>query len=290
MKKRYITWLEVMMALDNFDKEGRKVYGVPKGGMIAAGFLRSAISICDPKESDLILDDLIDSGATKEKYGAFYPGKPFAVLFDKKEMGTNDWLVMPWEKDHPGGEDTIEQNIVRQLEYIGEDPNREGLKGTPSRIVRAWEELFAGYWQDPRELITDFAGESYDQMILLRDVEVYSMCEHHMLPFFGKAHVAYIPGKNGRVLGISKLARLVDLYSRRLQIQERVGEQVTSFLMTEAHVGGAACIIEAEHLCMRMRGCNKQNSTMITSSLKGIFLDNSGQGFAARNELMGLIK
>ncbi len=181
----------------------------------------------------------------------------------------------------------IQQTIIDQLRYIGEDPHREGLEETPNRIVRMWDEIFAGYSKSPGDVLTTFAADGYDQMVLSRDIEMYSMCEHHVLPFFGKAHVAYIPDK--RVIGISKLARLVDIYARRLQIQERLGEQVTSAMMEYLKPKGAACVIEAQHLCMMMRGCSKQNSVMVTSSLKGIFLDDSGQGQAARNELMRLI-
>ena len=129
-----------------------------------------------------------------------------------------------------------------------------------------------------------FDSETYDQIVLLKDVELFSTCEHHMLPFIGKAHIAYIP--DGKVLGLSKLARLLEIYARRLQIQERIGEQVTSALMDYLKPKGAACIIEAKHLCMQMRGVEKQHSMMITSSLKGVFLTNE----SARIELMGLIK
>lgn len=180
-------------------------------------------------------------------------------------------------------EDQIKEGIKAQLQYIGEDPNREGLLETPARIVRSWKEIFHGYEQNPADLLKTFDSDGYDQIILLKDIEMYSMCEHHLLPFFGKAHVAYIP--RDRVLGISKLARLVDVFARRMQIQERIGEQVTSALMKELNPLGAACIIEAVHMCMRMRGCSKQNSTMVTSSLKGVFLEKA----EARSELMGLI-
>jgi len=166
--------------------------------------------------------------------------------------------------------EVIQDALKAQLRFIGEDPEREGLKDTPNRITRSWGELFAGYHQDPKDLVREFDAETYDQIVLLTNIELYSMCEHHMLPFSGVAHVAYIP--NGSVLGISKLARLVDIYARRLQIQERLGEQVTAFLMDVVHAKGAACIIQASHMCMRMRGCSKQNSTMVTSSLKGSFL------------------
>ena len=294
MKKRYITWEEIFYQLNNiFFKsthiKGIKVYGVPKGGMIIAGFLKHENIEVTPfiEEAHVILDDLIDSGNTKKYYEKMYPDKSFLALFDKKELQTNDWFVFPWEAEHPGKEDSIQENIVRQLEYIGEDPNREGLIDTPNRIVKAWGEIFAGYKQNPKEILTTFDAGGYDQIILSKNIEIYSMCEHHMLPFFGKAHVAYIP--NDRVIGISKLSRLVDIYARRLQIQERLGEQITSAIMTYLKPKAAACIIEAQHLCMMMRGISKQNSVMVTSSLKGVFLDDSEQGRASRNELMRLI-
>jgi len=166
-----------------------------------------------------------------------------------------------------------EKLIVKQLEWIGEDPDREGLIDTPKRILRMWSaEIFYGYEQNPADLFITFAADGYDQIILLKDIELYSMCEHHMLPFYGKAHVAYVPNK--KVIGISKLARLVDIYARRLQIQERIGDQVTDAIMNYLGALGAACIIEATHMCMRMRGVEKQNSVMVTSSMKGDFLTN----------------
>ena len=177
-----------------------------------------------------------------------------------------------------------ENIIYRMLLAIGEDPSREGLVKTPERIVRSWNELYKGYNQNPADIMTTFSADGYDQIVLLKDIELYSMCEHHALPFFGKAHVAYIPDK--KIVGISKLARLVDIYARRLQIQERIGEQVTSALMEFLEPHGAACIIEATHMCMRMRGVAKQNSTMVTSSVKGVFMND----VSAKTELMGLIK
>ena len=178
----------------------------------------------------------------------------------------------------------IKTDLFKQIEYIGDDPIREGLLETPNRIVKMWSEIFKGYKQDPKDILTTFAADGYDQIIILKDIEFYSMCEHHMIPFFGKAHVAYLPGE--KVIGISKLARLVDIYARRLQIQERLVDQVTEALMKYLQPKGAACIIEASHLCMRMRGVAKQNSVMITSSMKGVFLTDS----AAKAELIQLIK
>lgn len=162
------------------------------------------------------------------------------------------------------------QDIIRQqLVAIGEDAGREGLLDTPARVVRMWGEIFAGYEKDPKDILTTFSADGHDQIILLKDIELYSMCEHHMLPFVGKAHVAYLPGE--KIIGISKLARLVDIYAKRLQIQERIGDQVTTALMAHLLPKGAICIIEASHMCMRMRGVEKQNSVMMTSSVTGVF-------------------
>jgi len=286
-EKYILSWAEFFVLLDEYDKAGTTIYGVPKGGMIATGWLQEAKVVWKPEQANVILDDLIDSGATKSYYERLYPKAKFVALLDKKKLGIKNWVVWPWEKDHPMGEDTIQQNIVRMLQYLGEDVDREGLLDTPDRVVRSWQEIFAGYHQDLESITTTFESDSYDQIILLKDIELYSMCEHHMLPFFGKAHVAYIPqGPKGPLLGISKLARLVDMYSKRLQIQERIGMQVTAALRSMVNPLGSACIIEAEHLCMRMRGVNKQESKLTTSSLTGVFKDKP----EARAELMQLIK
>jgi len=179
----------------------------------------------------------------------------------------------------------LSTELIRlQLEAIGEDTTREGLLDTPSRVIRSWKEIYSGYSKDPKDLLTVFEAGTYNQIVLLKGFEFYSMCEHHMLPFYGVAHVAYIPGEN--VIGISKLARLVDMFARRLQIQERIGEQVTDALMAYLQPKGAACILEASHMCMRMRGVNKQNSIMVTSSMRGVFLEDN----KSRNELMQMIK
>ncbi len=174
--------------------------------------------------------------------------------------------------------------VVRLIKMIGEDPNRLGLKNTPKRFINSIKYLTKGYKEKPEDILTVFDSESYDQIVLLKDIEIYSLCEHHLLPFWGQAHVAYIPDR--KLIGISKLARLVDIYARRLQIQERIGDQVTKDLMNYLQPIGAACIIEANHLCMRMRGVQKQNSILVTSSLKGAFLEK----LSAREELMRLIK
>lgn len=174
--------------------------------------------------------------------------------------------------------------LIRQILFeIGEEADREGLQDTPKRVVKSWQELYAGYTQKPEDHLTVFESEGYDQIVLLKDIELYSTCEHHMLPFYGKAHVAYIP--NQKVIGISKLARLLDVYARRLQIQERIGEQVTQAIMTHLNPKGAACIIEARHMCMCARGVGKQHSVMTTSSVKGVFKSDP----STKSELIKLI-
>lgn len=180
--------------------------------------------------------------------------------------------------------DVLLKNLQLQLSAIGENPLREGLMDTPRRVLKSWGELYKGYAQDPKDILTTFSAGEYDQIVLLKNIELYSMCEHHMLPFFGVAHVAYLPST--KVIGISKLARLVDIYARRLQIQERIGDQVTTAIMNLLDARGAACVIEATHMCMRMRGVSKQNSVMVTSSLRGVFAEDK----SAKEELMLLIK
>lgn len=181
------------------------------------------------------------------------------------------------------------RDLVKQmLIAIGEDPSREGLLETPKRVVKAWGEIFAGYKMSPSDVITTFDAEGYNELVLLKNIEFYSMCEHHMLSFTGKAHIGYIP--QGKIVGISKLARILDIYAKRLQVQERLGQQVTKALSQLLEPLGAACIIEAQHLCMRCRGVEKQNSVMITSSLTGVFLEDTERGRAARAELMSLVK
>ena len=178
-----------------------------------------------------------------------------------------------------------EQLIRELLRRIGEDRDREGLKETPTRIIRAWKELFSGYHQRAEDvLVTLFHAEQYDEIVLLRDVEFYSTCEHHMLPFCGKAHVAYIP--KDKIVGLSKLARLVDVFARRLQIQERLTQQIASELQRVLKPKGVAVMMEASHQCMSCRGVRKQSGKTITSCLVGAFKEN----LASRTEFLSLVK
>jgi GTP cyclohydrolase I len=180
---------------------------------------------------------------------------------------------------------TMQEYIREILKAIGEDPDREGLVRTPQRVAQALSFLTRGYEMDPAKVINDaLFTEDYEEMIVQKDIDFYSLCEHHLLPFFGKAHVAYIP--HHKIVGISKLARLVDVYARRLQVQERMTNQIATIIMEKLDALGVAVVIEAEHLCMRMRGVEKQNSFVITSSLLGAFRTRQD----TRSEFMNLIR
>jgi GTP cyclohydrolase I len=179
------------------------------------------------------------------------------------------------------------ENAVRViLRHMGEDPEREGLKLTPSRVLQAIDFLSRGYREDPKVVINGavFTQEDYQEIILCKDVDFYSLCEHHLLPFFGKAHVAYLP--NRRIIGLSKLARLVEIFARRAQVQERMTTQIAQTLMQELEPMGVAVVLEAEHLCMRMRGVEKQNSYVTTSAMLGVFRTH----FETRQEFMNLLR
>jgi len=168
----------------------------------------------------------------------------------------------------PGGE--IPEAIRTLLAEVGEDPDRPGLIGTPDRVRRMYAELTEGYRIDPESVLNSATFEvDYDEMVVVRDIEFYSLCEHHLLPFFGRAHVGYLP--RGRIIGLSKIPRVVDMYAHRLQVQERLTHQVAGFLMERLRPKGVACVIEATHLCTVMRGVRKQEATMVTSSMLGTF-------------------
>jgi GTP cyclohydrolase IA len=176
-----------------------------------------------------------------------------------------------------------ERIVRRQLELIGEDPAREGLLKTPSRVASSLDFLTQGYEMSVEDVIGDaLFEESHENMVMVRDIELYSLCEHHMLPFYGKAHIAYIP--NGRIVGLSKLPRVVDVFARRLQVQERLTEEIAQALSDVLAPRGVGVVIEAYHLCMMMRGVQKQNSRTITSSLRGVFREDR----ATRDEFLRL--
>ena len=266
-----ISWQDIRKRVKKLDNT-LKYYGVPRGGQYIAAMLNP---VDTPEEADVIIDDLIDSGATKKRYEKY--NKPFFALYDKsKEIGLeNKWLVFPWEKKESPAED----NITRLLEYIGEDVHREGLKDTPKRYIKFLKEfLFKNEFN-----FTTFDSEGMDQMIVQKNISFHSLCEHHLAPFFGTATVAYIP--NGKIVGLSKLARVVEYYASNLQNQERITQQIADRLCQELNPLGVAISIEAEHMCMSMRGIKKAGAKTTTQCLKGVFLTD----VQTRTEFMQII-
>jgi len=187
-----------------------------------------------------------------------------------------------YEEDVTGG---LAENVYQIIDLLGENPDREGLVKTPERVARSFQYLTQGYTMDPEAILTGaLFEEEYNEMILVKDIELYSLCEHHMLPFFGKAHVAYIP--NGRVVGLSKIPRVVDVFARRLQVQERLTVQIRDAIQDVLQPQGVAVVIEATHLCMVMRGVQKQHSLTSASAMSGLFRENQG----TRDEFMRLVR
>ena len=179
----------------------------------------------------------------------------------------------------------IERAVREILLAIGEDPDRDGLRDTPARVARACEEQFSGLGQKPESVLTTVFDAGHDEMVLVRDIDFYATCEHHLIPFFGVAHVGYIPNEKGQLTGLSKLARLVDLYARRPQVQERMTSQVADALMNVLEPSGVIVVIEAEHLCMAMRGVRKPGARTVTSAVRGSFRDSE----STRAEAMSLL-
>lgn len=281
MERVKISWQQFFNDCAELEKKLPKklpLFGVPKNGVFVSHAMLGSITdktqkrdstIGSPYANSIIVDDLIDSGKTLEKYKNHKKAVLYVKNKNKKKVDyyvreIEGWIQFPWESD-----DEMEKSIERQLQYIGEDTSRDGLAGTAKRVLKSWTHLYSGYGQNPKDHLKVFEKGSYDQMVLLKDIEFYSTCEHHLQPFFGRAHIAYLPGK--KVIGISKLARILETFSRRLQIQERIGEQITDFLIKELGAKGAGCVLEAKHFCMVARGVEKQNSVMVTSSLKGNF-------------------
>jgi GTP cyclohydrolase I len=180
----------------------------------------------------------------------------------------------------------IEAAVYEILLAIGEDPNRDGLKDTPRRVARMYEEVFSGLQQDPGDHLGVVFEAQHDEMVMVKDIAIYSVCEHHLVPWFGRAHVAYIPNEDGRITGLSKLARLVEGFSRRPQVQERLTTQVADSIQEVLDPRGVLVVVEAEHLCMSMRGIRKPGATTVTSAVRGLMRDS----VAARNEAMSFIR
>lgn len=258
--------------------EGRhayRVFAVPRGGVPAALAVAAHTPlelVEDPAQADLFIDDLIDSGSTMEHWCDQFPGKPFFVLIDKKtdEEFKGRWIVFPWEGDAESG---IEDNIRRLLQYVGDDPAREGLLETPHRVAKAWRHWCGGYGKDPKAILKVFedGAEKHDQMVTVRDIPIYSHCEHHLAPIFGTVTISYIP--NGRIVGLSKLSRLADMYARRLQVQERLTDQIADALFEHLGAKGVGVVIKARHMCMESRGICQQGHHTVTTALRGAMKD-----------------
>jgi len=267
-----------------------KVFAIPRGGIPAAlavachhGNLQL---VDDPAEADLFIDDIIDSGDTMRRWCNEYPGKPFFALIDKTEKDgdlSGHWVVFPWEETVEGG---IEDNIKRLLQYIGEDPERGGLRETPHRVAKAWAHWCSGYGKNAADILKVFedGAEKCDEMVIVKDIPIYSKCEHHLADIFGTATIAYIP--NGKIVGLSKLSRLADMFARRLQVQERLTNQIADALEEHLQPKGVGVIIRARHLCMESRGICQQGHHTITSALRGVLKDKP----EARAEFMELAK
>ena len=264
-----------------------QIYGVPRGGIPAAYAVAAAsngrIQVIDnPDNAFAIVDDLIDSGATMEKWVEKIAPCNFYALFDKREGPyKGEWLVFPWEESEERG---VEDHIVRMMQFMGEDTNREGLKETPARVAKAWKFWCSGYGKKPQDILKVFAdgAKGVDEMVVVKDIPFYSHCEHHLAPFFGTATVAYIP--NGKIVGLSKLSRLVDIYARRLQVQERLTNEVADAILEHLQPLGVGVTLKARHLCMESRGVSQQGHHTITSALRGVIKEDA----KARAEFMGL--
>jgi GTP cyclohydrolase I len=289
---KHVTWIEAnheaIRLANRWDGANLSgVYGIPSGGVPVALLVARLLDLPileAPQPNALIVDDLVDSGATFADYDgpkdALYrkPWSPTDVAPDATLV--DDWIAFPWEKNHGAPED----GIVRLLQYVGEDPTREGLLDTPKRVVKAFREMTEGYAQDPASILATQFTEDYDQMIVLHSIEFASMCEHHLQPFRGTAAVGYIPSE--KIVGLSKLARLVDAYARRLQVQERMTEQIAAALQEHLHPRGVAVYVEAHHSCMGNRGIRKHEGRMVTQKLLGLMKDDP----SARAEFMNLVQ
>lgn len=268
-----------------------KLFPIPRGGIPVAYLMlaenrRMFNLVNDPNEADVFLDDIIDSGETMKKWCDDYPDKPFLALVDKLDITDelkDSWVVFPWEVNEGG---SIEDNIRRLLQFVGEDPNRGGLLETPRRVAKAWSHWTSGYGKEAKDLLKVFedGADGCDEMVIVKDIPFYTHCEHHMAPFFGTATVAYIP--NGRIVGLSKISRIVDMFARRLQVQERLTNQIADALAENLRPKGVGVVIKARHLCMESRGICQQGHHTITSALRGVLKEDE----KARAEFMSLAK
>lgn len=305
MTKRVLTLAEIDVLAFNaaqqikpvHETEPPKVYAIPCGGVPAAYAIGRHVHfdlVEHPKDADYIVDDLIESGGTMQRamdaaIGAptgrkFIGGCPApVVLLDKrKPEWKGEWVVFPWEQTAEKG---VEDHFIRILQFIGEDPEREGLTETPARVAKAWQFWSKGYDEDPASILKTFedGAENVNEMVVVKGVPFYTHCEHHLAPFFGTATVAYIP--DGKIVGLSKINRLVDCFARRLQVQERLTTQIAESIMEHLEPKGVGVLLNARHLCMESRGVCQQGHSTTTSALRGVFTDGT-----VRQEFLHLAK
>jgi len=288
-----ITWADIDDAVSalcaRIPARCSSVWGVPRGGVpvaVAVSERTGLTLVAEPTIGTLIVDDLVDSGRTLTPWHE--DGHDVDALFQKptsprhlapEAAARHGWLVFPWER----GETPAEDAVVRLLQAIGEDPDRDGLRDTPRRVVKALGEMTCGYLEDPADILATVFDVDFDEMIVVRRIPFVSLCEHHLLTFVGHATVGYVP--KDLVVGLSKLARLVDCYARRLQVQERMTRQIADAIDTHLRPAGVAVLIESTHSCMSSRGVAKV-APMVTSDVRGCFRDQP----EARAEFMALAR
>lgn len=290
-KQTTLSWRDVHRLAANLvaRQDGREfdgVYGVPRGGNVPAAIVADRLNLPQldkPTFKTLIVDDLIDSGATRDRFVS--DGHRFDALLTKQEG--DGWIVFPWEQHEEATGPT--DAVRRLLQFMGENPERDGLLETPARVVKALTELTEGYQLDPVEILSktfeQAEGEQYEGVVVSRDIPFTSLCEHHLLPFTGTASVAYIPNAEGRIVGLSKLARTVEAFARRLQVQERMTSQVADAIELALQPDGVAVVVTASHSCQEMRGIRKVGASMVTSEMRGLFREDA----MARGEVLDLL-
>lgn len=280
------------------ERRWEHVYGVPRGGCVAALIVQSlahrdGLSLMlldrpDLTENTLIVDDIIDSGKTLRPFheqgftvDGLYRSKIAPSDLAPLAIELDGWCTFPYETAEGTGAEDVG---TRLLQFIGEDPSRDGLKETPKRYLKAWRDMTIGYHQNPQEILSKCFDQPHDELVVLRGIEFHSTCEHHLLPFYGTAAVGYIPGK--QVVGISKLARLVECFARRLQIQERLTQEIADAITSHLNPMGVGVVIKAKHSCMGARGVGKPDADMITSVTTGLLRTSP----SARAEFLSLIQ
>ena len=282
--------LSVANSISHFGLRGKKCYAIPRGGVSAAYVIQKYVNfhlVDTPHQADFFIDDLLDSGETMRRFCDEYPGRPFLTLINKSNSKYwGRWIVFPWEVEDDGTDKSATDIITRLLEYVGEDPKREGLAETPARVLKAWDHWTSGYKKDAGAILKVFedGAEGCDQMIVRKDIPIYSHCEHHLAAIVGRCTIAYIP--NGKIAGLSKLDRLADMFARRLQVQERLTNQIADALVEHLNPLGVGVWISARHLCVESRGVASANSETITTALRGCIREQD----AARAEFLALAR